>query len=126
MVVDEEHGPCHVSIVARRAAAPRGAPSRITGFGDTGARWLEAHPISAAQGVVPSTTSCGGQGARYVGCSNYAVWHLGKALWTDKRHLTPFLSSQVHHSFQTRDIENEILPLVIDQGVGVRVCCTDS
>jgi aryl-alcohol dehydrogenase-like predicted oxidoreductase len=56
---------------------------------------------------------------RYIGCSNYAAWHLAKALWSaDARGLTPFVSNQVHYSLQTRDIENEIVPLV-DQGVGI-------
>ena len=35
--------------------------------------------------------------------------------------MTPFVSNQVHYSLQTRDIENEIVPLVIDQGVGILV-----
>ena len=59
---------------------------------------------------------------RYIGCSNYAAWHLLKALWTaDAKNLTPFVSNQVHYSLQTRDIENEIVPLAIDQGVGILV-----
>jgi aryl-alcohol dehydrogenase-like predicted oxidoreductase len=59
---------------------------------------------------------------RYVGCSNYAAWHLAKALWTaDAQNLTPFVSNQVHYSLQTRDIENEIVPLAIDQGIGILV-----
>jgi aryl-alcohol dehydrogenase-like predicted oxidoreductase len=59
---------------------------------------------------------------RYIGCSNYAAWHLTKALWTaDVKNLTPFVSNQVHYSLQTRDIENEIVPLAIDQGVGILV-----
>ena len=59
---------------------------------------------------------------RYVGCSNYAAWHLGKALWTaDVKNLTSFVSNQLHYSLQTRDIENEIVPLAIDQGIGILV-----
>ena len=59
---------------------------------------------------------------RYVGCSNYAAWQLTKALWTaDRRNLTPFVSNQVHYSLQARDIENELVPLSIDQGVGILV-----
>jgi hypothetical protein len=47
---------------------------------------------------------------RYIGVSNYAAWHLMKALWTADRHdLTPFVSTQVHCSLQTRDIDNEIV-----------------
>jgi aryl-alcohol dehydrogenase-like predicted oxidoreductase len=59
---------------------------------------------------------------RYIGCSNYAAWHLMKALWTADRHdLTPFVSNQVHYSLHTRDIENEIVPAAVDQGVGILV-----
>ena len=59
---------------------------------------------------------------RYIGCSNYAAWHLMKALWTaDRNALTPFVSNQVHYSLQTRDIENEIVPVAVDQGIGILV-----
>lgn len=59
---------------------------------------------------------------RYVGCSNYAAWHLMKALWTADRHdLTPFVSTQVYYSALTRDIEHEIVPAAIDQGIGILV-----
>ncbi|MDU0349627.1 aldo/keto reductase [Actinomyces sp. MRS3W] len=59
---------------------------------------------------------------RYIGCSNYAAWHLMKALWTADRHgLTPFVSNQVHYSLQTRDIEHEIIPAAVDQGIGILV-----
>jgi|tagenome__1003787_1003787.scaffolds.fasta_scaffold20834842_1 aryl-alcohol dehydrogenase-like predicted oxidoreductase len=59
---------------------------------------------------------------RYVGCSNYAAWQLMKALWTADRHgLTPFVSNQVHYSPLTRDIEHEIVPVAVDQGVGILV-----
>jgi aryl-alcohol dehydrogenase-like predicted oxidoreductase len=59
---------------------------------------------------------------RYIGCSNYAAWHLMKAQWTADRHgWTPFVSNQVHYSLQTRDIENEIIPVAVDQGIGILV-----
>jgi aryl-alcohol dehydrogenase-like predicted oxidoreductase len=59
---------------------------------------------------------------RYVGCSNYAAWQLMKALWTaDRNGLTPFVSNQVHYSLHTRDIESEIVPAAVDQGVGILV-----
>ena len=59
---------------------------------------------------------------RYVGCSNYAAWHLMKALWTaDREGVTPFISQQVYYSLQARDIENEIVPLCVDQGLGILV-----
>jgi aryl-alcohol dehydrogenase-like predicted oxidoreductase len=59
---------------------------------------------------------------RYVGCSNYAGWQLMKALWlADRNGLTPFASNQVYYSLQARDIENEIVPLAIDQGIGLLI-----
>jgi aryl-alcohol dehydrogenase-like predicted oxidoreductase len=59
---------------------------------------------------------------RYVGCSNYTAWQLTKALWkADRNGLTPFVSNQLYYSLQARDIENEIVPLAIDQGIGILV-----
>jgi aryl-alcohol dehydrogenase-like predicted oxidoreductase len=59
---------------------------------------------------------------RYIGCSNYAAWQLMKALWiADRKGFTPFVSNQLYYSLQARDIENEIVPLAIDQGIGILV-----
>ena len=59
---------------------------------------------------------------RYIGCSNYAAWQLMKALWfADRKGLTPFVSNQVYYSLQARDIENELIPLAVDQGIGILV-----
>ena len=59
---------------------------------------------------------------RYVGCSNYAAWQLMKALAiSDARHLERFASQQVYYSLHSRDIENEIVPACLDQGVGILV-----
>jgi aryl-alcohol dehydrogenase-like predicted oxidoreductase len=59
---------------------------------------------------------------RYIGCSNYTAWQLMKALWiADRKNLTPFVSNQVYYSLQARDIENELVPVAIDQGIGILV-----
>ena len=59
---------------------------------------------------------------RYIGCSNYAAWHLMKALWVaDRERVQSFVSQQVYYSLQNRDIEDEIIPVAIDQGVGILV-----
>src|SRR3954470_1237643 len=59
---------------------------------------------------------------RYIGCSNYAAWHLMKALAiSDARMLERFASTQVYYSLQNRDIEAEIVPAVLDQGLGILV-----
>jgi aryl-alcohol dehydrogenase-like predicted oxidoreductase len=59
---------------------------------------------------------------RYIGCSNYAAWQMMKALGTsDARNLERYASTQVYYSLQNRDIETEIVPAAIDQGVGILV-----
>ena len=59
---------------------------------------------------------------RYVGCSNYAAWHMMKALGiAELRQLERFASTQVYYSLQNRHIEAEIVPAAIDQGVGILV-----
>ncbi|MEU7616409.1 aldo/keto reductase [Micromonospora rifamycinica] len=59
---------------------------------------------------------------RYAGCSNYSSWHLMKALGTaDRLGLIRFVSQQIHYSLQSREVEYELVPAAIDQGVGVLV-----
>ncbi|WP_030440357.1 aldo/keto reductase [Actinoplanes subtropicus] len=59
---------------------------------------------------------------RYVGCSNYAAWQMMKALAaSDARGLERFASNQLYYSLQARDIEAEIVPACLDQGVGILV-----
>ena len=59
---------------------------------------------------------------RYIGCSNYAAWQVMKALWiADREGVTPFASMQLYYSLQARDIENEIVPVAVDQGLGILV-----
>lgn len=59
---------------------------------------------------------------RYVGASNYAAWHLMKALGISERTGLPrFTSQQIYYSLQARDAENELVPVSIDQGLGILV-----
>ena len=56
----------------------------------------------------------------YIGCSNYPAWELSKALWTsDKLGLARFDSVQPRYNLLFRQIEAELLPLAMDQGIGV-------
>jgi len=60
--------------------------------------------------------------ARYVGCSNFPAWQLCKALWTsDALGIARFDSAQPRYNLLFREIEHEVLPLCVDQGVGVIV-----
>jgi aryl-alcohol dehydrogenase-like predicted oxidoreductase len=59
---------------------------------------------------------------RYVGASNYASWQLMKALATSERLSLPrFVSQQIYYSLQAREAEYELIPLAVDQGLGVLV-----
>jgi aryl-alcohol dehydrogenase-like predicted oxidoreductase len=59
---------------------------------------------------------------RYIGCSNYAGWHLMKALGiSERRGYQRFISQQIYYSLQSRDAEYELVPAGLDQGVGILV-----
>lgn len=59
---------------------------------------------------------------RYVGCSNYSAWHLMKALSVSERQsLERYVSVQAYYSLVGRELEHEMLPLCLDQEVGVLV-----
>jgi aryl-alcohol dehydrogenase-like predicted oxidoreductase len=59
---------------------------------------------------------------RYVGCSNYSGWHIMKSLAAaDQRHAARFVTQQIHYTLQAREAEYELLPLSVDQGLGVLV-----
>jgi aryl-alcohol dehydrogenase-like predicted oxidoreductase len=59
---------------------------------------------------------------RYIGSSNYTARQLMKALWTsDLRGYSSYVSQQIYYSLQARDAENELIPIAIDEGLGVLV-----
>lgn len=59
---------------------------------------------------------------RYVGISNYTGWQTVKAMWAaEKGGFAKPIATQVHYSPQTRDIENEVIPAAMDQGLGILV-----
>ncbi|NTF47083.1 aldo/keto reductase [Rhizobium rhizogenes] len=59
---------------------------------------------------------------RYIGCSNFSGWHIMKALGVSKEEkLQRFVSQQIHYTLEARDAEYELLPISVDQGLGVLV-----
>lgn len=59
---------------------------------------------------------------RYVGCSNYAAWHLMRALAVSERErLVRLRALQAHYSLLSRELELELVPACLDQGVGILV-----
>ncbi|TCP57296.1 aryl-alcohol dehydrogenase-like predicted oxidoreductase [Tamaricihabitans halophyticus] len=59
---------------------------------------------------------------RYLGASNYAGWQLMKALAVaDKHGYQRFVSNQIYYSLESRDVEYELVPASLDQGLGIMV-----
>jgi aryl-alcohol dehydrogenase-like predicted oxidoreductase len=57
---------------------------------------------------------------RYVGCSNHSGWHVMKALAASEREgFVRYITQQVNYSLVSRDVEHELVPLGLDQGVGI-------
>jgi aryl-alcohol dehydrogenase-like predicted oxidoreductase len=59
---------------------------------------------------------------RYIGCSNFSGWQLMKSLaHSEKNGLARYVVYQGYYSLIGRDYEWELMPLGIDQGVGLMV-----
>lgn len=59
---------------------------------------------------------------RYIGCSNFSGWHLMKSLSiSERKGLERYVAYQGYYSLIGRDYETELMPLAIDQGVGLLV-----
>ncbi|TQX85405.1 MULTISPECIES: aldo/keto reductase [Rhizobium] len=59
---------------------------------------------------------------RYIGCSNFSGWHIMKALGVAERdRYQRFVSQQIHYTLESRDAENELIPISIDQGLGILI-----
>ncbi|MGA9408472.1 MAG: aldo/keto reductase, partial [Bacteroidota bacterium] len=57
---------------------------------------------------------------RYIGASNFTGWQLMKALAiSEKQNLERFVTLQAFYSLIARDLENELVPLAIDQKLGI-------
>lgn len=59
---------------------------------------------------------------RYAACSNFSAWHIMKCLMASERHnLQRFVCQQIHYTVEAREAEYELIPLGLDQGIGVQV-----
>jgi aryl-alcohol dehydrogenase-like predicted oxidoreductase len=59
---------------------------------------------------------------RYIGCSNLASWQIMKALCLSEKHnLEKFVTLQAYYSLVARDLEYELVPMCLDQGLGILV-----
>ena len=82
--------------------------------------WDGHTPLEETLGALESLVQSGK--VRYIGASNYAGWQLMKALGiSDRLGIARFASQQIYYSLQARDAESELVPLSLDQGVGILV-----
>ncbi len=59
---------------------------------------------------------------RYIGCSNFSGWHVMKSLATSEKFgLARYVVYQGYYSLIGREFEWELMPLCLDQGIGLMV-----
>jgi aryl-alcohol dehydrogenase-like predicted oxidoreductase len=59
---------------------------------------------------------------RYIGCSNFSGWHIMKCMMAaDKHNFEKFAVQQIHYTIESRDAEFELMPIAMDQGIGIQV-----
>jgi len=83
-------------------------------------QWDGLTPLEETMEALDSLVRSGK--ARYVGCSNLSGWHVMKAMEVARRDgRVPFVSEQIHYTLQAREAEYELIPIAIDQKLGVLV-----
>ena len=59
---------------------------------------------------------------RYVGCSNWPAWRIAKALGiSERRGYARYETTQSYYTIAGRDLEREVVPLLLEEGVGLLV-----
>ena len=81
-------------------------------------RWDRTVPIEETMEALHDVVKAGK--ARYIGASSMWAWQFAKAQHVAERNgWTRFVSMQDHYNLLNREEEREMLPLCVDQGVGV-------
>jgi aryl-alcohol dehydrogenase-like predicted oxidoreductase len=81
-------------------------------------RWDYTTPIEETLDALDSLVRAGK--VRYIGASSMAAWQFSRALYTAREHgWHRFVSMQNHYNLVYREEEREMIPLCVDQGVGV-------
>ena len=81
-------------------------------------RWDPQTPIEETMEALNDVVRAGK--ARYIGASSMYAWQFAKALHTSEKHgWTRFVSMQNHYNLVYREEEREMIPLCIDQGIGL-------
>ena len=81
-------------------------------------RWDPETPIEETMQALHDVVRSGK--ARYIGASSMWAWQFSKAQYTADLHgWTRFMSMQNHYNLLSREDEREMIPLCLDQGVGL-------
>jgi aryl-alcohol dehydrogenase (NADP+) len=81
-------------------------------------RWDDETPIEETMEALNDVIRAGK--ARYIGASSMFAWEFAKAQHTAERHgWSRFVSMQNHYNLVYREEEREMIPLCLDQGVGL-------
>jgi aryl-alcohol dehydrogenase-like predicted oxidoreductase len=81
-------------------------------------RWDDRTPIEETMEALHDVVKAGK--ARYIGASSMYAWQFSKAQYTAQLNgWTRFVSMQNHYNLIQREEEREMMPLCVDQGVGV-------
>lgn len=80
-------------------------------------------PLTPFEEVLSALTDLVRHGkVRYIGCSNLAAWQAMKTIGISERlHLEKFVSLQSYYSLVGRELEREIVPMLLDQKMGLLV-----
>ena len=81
--------------------------------------WDGATPVEEKMAALETLVQQGK--VRYTGCSNYSGWHVMKSLAAAPGQASRFATQQIHYSLEAREAEYELLPISVDQGLGVLV-----
>lgn len=82
--------------------------------------WDGLTPVEETMAALDSLVASGK--VRYLGVSNFSGWHLMKALGVAERAGSArFVSQQIHYTLEAREAEYELIPVSLDQGVGVLI-----
>ncbi len=80
--------------------------------------WDAATPVEETLAAFDTAVQAGK--VRYLGASNHAGWQLMKALATsDARDVARYVTLQALYNPLQRDLERELVPLCLDQGLGI-------
>ena len=81
-------------------------------------RWDYETPVEETMETLNDVVRAGK--ARYIGASSMFAWQFARALHTSEKHgWTKFVSMQNHYNLVYREEEREMIPLCMDQGIGL-------